>query len=238
MIRKYIADIVIMFLISVSVILFAGKPRINFNPPPAAAVKSDKKAVAEIKNEAQVVDGSVTSYDSLEKRNIFTEAGTYAAAGAAALPVLPPNPYALIAILQGNDKKAVFREYTGAIVTVPVGKKMIDEYTVKSIEGLTVKLQKGNEEKKFTIFNSANSLAAANLDDLKKITANPYKLIGILKGKEKKAVIKDYSNSVFILATGEKLSDGSVITGIGERAVTLKKGKENIELKIFVNRVP
>jgi hypothetical protein len=70
------------------------------------------------------------------------------------------------------------------------------------------------------------------------LSATPYKLIGILNGKERKAVIRDYKNSVIVVAVGAKLGDGSVVTGIGDVLVRLKKGKENIELKIFGSRAP
>ncbi len=233
MIRKYIVDIVSILVIISGVFIFAGKPQINFNPPPIATVQIDKKAVPDIPRETKAVQEKASSYEALEKRNIFTEGGTYVAVLEKSLSALPPNPYTLVAVLQGNDKKAVFREYTGAIITVPVGKKMIDEYVVQSIESLTVKLMRGNEEKKLTVFNSGRALAVLSPDDIKKLPANPYKLIGILNGKEKKAVIRDYNNSVITLGVGERLSDGSVVTGIGDVFVKLKKGKENIELKIF-----
>jgi hypothetical protein len=237
MIRKYIADIVSILIIISGVIVFAGKPYVNFNPPPAAIAQIDKNAVSEIKKGKEAVRGNTVSYEALEKRNIFTEVGVYAAAEKS-LSVLPPNPYTLVAVLQGNDKKAVFREYTGAIVTVPVGKKMIDEYVVQSIEGLTVKLKRGNEGKKLTVFNSGDASDVVSPDDKKKLSATPYKLIGILNGKERKAVIRDYKNSVIVVAVGAKLGDGSVVTGIGDVLVRLKKGKENIELKIFGSRAP
>jgi hypothetical protein len=237
MIRKYTADIIAVFIILAAFIFLAEKPRVNYNPPAAAAAQIDKKVVAEVKKELQAVPGTAVSYAELEKRNIFIEAGVYAAAGAST-PVLPPNPYTLVAVLQGSDKKAVFREYTGAIVTVPVGKKMIDEYVVQGIEGVTVKLRRGNEEKKLTVFNSGSIPGVVSPADIKKIPADPYKLIGILNGKERKAVIRDYTNAIAIVAVGEKLSDGSIVTGIGDVLVRLKKGKENTELKIFGNHAP
>jgi hypothetical protein len=236
MIRKYIADIVSILIILSGLIVFAGKPYVNFNPPPVPTAQIDKKAIS-IKKETEAVRGNTVSYEALKKRNIFTEVGIYDAAGKS-LSVLPPNPYTLVAVLQGNDKKAVFREYTGAIVTVPVGKKMIDEYVVHSIEGLTVKLKRGNEGKKLTVFNSGSAPDVISSDDIKKMSANPYKLIGILNGKERKAIIRDYNNSVITLAVVEKLGDGSVVTVIGDVLVRLKKGKENIELKIFGNHAP
>jgi hypothetical protein len=236
-IKKYITDIVGILIIISCVIIFAGKPHIDYNPPPAATVQIDKKKVSEIKNETEAVRENKALYAALEKRNIFTEAGGYAATEVS-LSALPPNPYTLIAILQGKDKKAVFREYTGAIVTVPVGKKMIDGYIVQSIEGLTVKLKRDKEEKKFRVFSPESASASLSPEDMKKLAANPYKLIGILQGKEKKAVIRDYNNSAVIIGVGEKLNDGSVVTGISDVSVNLKKGNEKIEWKIFGNHAP
>ena len=237
MIKKYLWDAVSIVSILLLTLLLSGKPSVDFNPPPAASAEVDQKVAEEKPRETKAAQTiAAPLYAALEKRNIFVEIGAYATAEKALL-VLPANPYMLVAVLQGNDKKAIFREYTGAIITVPVGKKMIDEYVLESIEGVTVKLKRGQERKKLTVFNPGSAPAVMSPDDLKK-HPTPYKLIGILNGKEKKAVLKDYTNATIILAVGEKLGNGSVVTAIGDVSVQLKKGKEKTELKIFGNHMP
>jgi len=67
---------------------------------------------------------------------------------------------------------------------------------------------------------------------------NPYTLIGILHGEEKKAVFREYTGSILFLTVGKKLIDDSIITRIDSTSVEVKKGKEKKELKIFDVKVP
>lgn len=237
MIRKYTADGVIISIVFLLVFFLADRPVVNYNPVSAVRVPIGNGTIPDKPEETKAIEGNKVSYAALGKRNIFAAMGAYTL-DVKSSTVLPAIPYTLIAVLQGNDKKAVFREYTGAILTVPVGKKMIDEYVVESIEGLTVRLKRAQERKKLTVFNPESVPAAVFPEDRKKVPANPYKLIGILKGKERKAVIKDHTNAIAVRAVGEKLGDGSVVIGIGDVSVKLRKDKETIELNLFAYRVP
>jgi len=65
------------------------------------------------------------------------------------------------------------------------------------------------------------------------IPENPYVLIGVIQGKESKAVFRDHTGSVLTMTVGQKLGEESVITSIENASVKLKKGKEESEMKAF-----
>ncbi|MGA3209241.1 MAG: hypothetical protein ABSE05_15650 [Syntrophales bacterium] len=234
MIRQYTQDIASIALVLILAFLLSGRPSIDLSVHPSVSHEeaSEKSSSAE-QQKKEVIKRRTVSDDILKNRNIFAESGSYAAPGVIAGQALPPNPYKLISVLQGKEKKAVFREYTGAVVTLPVGKKMIDDFIITKIESVSVKLKKDKEEKELRLFSAGGGQIMTADDKEKNLPANPYTLIGILGGKEKKAVIKDYKGSVSILTVGAKLIDGSVIKGIDPVSVKLKKGKEQIELRIF-----
>ncbi len=233
MIRQYTQDIASIALVLLLAFLLAGRPGIDLSVHPSVSHKeADEKPSSAEQQKKEVIKRSTVSDDILKSRNIFAESGIYAASGQA----LPPDPYKLISVLHGKEKKAVFREYTGAVVTLPVGKKMIDDFIITKIESVSVKLKKDKEEKELRLFSASGGQIMTADDKEKNLPANPYTLIGILGGKEKKAVIKDYKGSVSILTVGAKLIDGSVIKGIDPVSVKLKKGKEQIELRIFGSR--
>lgn len=77
----------------------------------------------------------------------MTEVGSTAMKG----PV-PESLDTLIGILQGQEKKAIFREYTGAIVTLTVGKKLLDGSVITGIGSTTVEVKKGKEKRELRIF--------------------------------------------------------------------------------------
>ena len=139
----------------------------------------------------------------------------------------------MIAVLNGKEKKAIFREYTGAIVSMPTGEKMIDEYVVMTVSNTSVKLQKGKEKKELRLFNTPDSNQALPTGPDKKIVSEVYTLIGILGGEEKKAALRSAKGVVSMMPVGGKLSDGSVISAITPLSVKLKQGKKETELKMF-----
>jgi hypothetical protein len=57
-----------------------------------------------------------------------------------------------VAVLRGNEKRAIFRSYTGSLVSRKLGEKLADGSEVVEIGDTTVSLQKGTERKEQRIF--------------------------------------------------------------------------------------
>jgi len=136
--------------------LFARNPGLDLNSPPVA---SDTQAVTlkppETKTGEIGIVRKVEQVKELKTRNIFTATGSYTDADATNRP-LPEKPYNLIGVLYGKEMKAVFAEYTGSVVTMTVGKKMIDGFVISKIKSTSVKLRRGNEEKELKTFDVLN----------------------------------------------------------------------------------
>jgi hypothetical protein len=90
-------------------------------------------------------------YKDLAKRNIFEADGSYERPKG--LIVLPENPYNLIAVLEGKEKRAIFREYTGDMVSFKKGEKMIDGSVIMEIGRMDVKVKKGKNIREYRIFD-------------------------------------------------------------------------------------
>ena len=87
--------------------------------------------------------------------------------------------------------------------------------------------------KKRNIFAASGSYAATGAEMVSQPADNSYVLIGILGGKERKAVFRDGQGAVAAFAVGKKMGDGFVVAGIDNVSVKLIRGKETKELKIF-----
>jgi hypothetical protein len=167
MIKKYFPDILGVVLISTIAILAAGRPAIDLDFRPSMAdkghpfspplVKGDTGGFSgEIKKEPKGIIRSAASDEALKGRNIFAADGSYATAGTGMKGPLPENPYTLIGVLRGEEKKAVFRQYTGEIITLTVGKKLIDGSVITRIDNRSVKVKKGKERRELRIFHVEN----------------------------------------------------------------------------------
>lgn len=153
MIKKYMADLAVFVFLGLLIPLFVvKKPVISYNVPqakelPAGAEKQEQNAADKASQKKQ----QAGVYAKLEARNLFSKDGAYKAAKDKV--VLPENPYRLIGVLGSKEKQAVFRDYTGQITTLKKGDKLMDDFIVKDIEGLYVRLKKGKEEKELRIFS-------------------------------------------------------------------------------------
>jgi hypothetical protein len=152
MIKKYIPDILCIVLISAIAGLAAGRPDIDLNLRPGLVYPSKRDGKEQM---IKIIRVSVP-HKALEERNIFAIDGSYTTSGAGAVR-LPENPHTLIGILHGKEKKAVFREYTGSIVTLTVGKKLLDGYIITEINSISVKIKKGKERRELRIFDVHNN---------------------------------------------------------------------------------
>uniref|UniRef100_A0A7C4JQ55 Uncharacterized protein n=1 Tax=Thermodesulfobacterium geofontis TaxID=1295609 RepID=A0A7C4JQ55_9BACT len=66
---------------------------------------------------------------------------------------------------------------------------------------------------------------------------NPYSLVAVvISGKEKRAILKDFTGEIFIAKEKEKMIDGYIIEKIDKNSVILKRGKQKKELKILSSK--
>ena len=158
MIKKYLPDILCIVLFIMIALLGTEKPVIDLNIRPSIADK--RKPQDTIKEETKKVEKEIVRdvfvSKVLKDRNIFSADGRYTTPGAGTAGMkgpLPENPYTLIGILHGEEKKAVFREYTGSIVFLSVGKKLIDESVITRIDSTSVEVKKGKEKRELKIFD-------------------------------------------------------------------------------------
>jgi len=148
----YKPDILCILLVIGMAFLFAGKPVIDLNSPPSASDTALAVKHAETGKEGHGLAKKIEQLQEIKARNIFAATGIYADTDAANRP-LPDKPYTLIGVLYGKEMKAVFAEYTGAVVTMTVGKKMIDGFVITKIGSTSVKLKRGEEGKELRTFN-------------------------------------------------------------------------------------
>lgn len=233
MIKTYFKDVVCFAFIAVLAFLIAGRPGIDLAPKATIADQPKRKApIAESENQRKDTPVA-SSYAALKERNIFAESGSYAVAAAEKQQTLPENPYQLIAVLKGKQRKAVFREYTGAVVTAAVGKKMIDGFELKTIDNISVKLQREQEKKNLILFNAVGGSKPASIVREKVQPPDAYTLTGILGDRQKKAVFRNASGAISIMPAGATMPDGSVVAAVTALSVKLKKGGKVTELKLF-----
>jgi hypothetical protein len=151
MMKKYIPDVVIILVILTTAFLIAERPRVDLKSAPSAMGATGAAVQAtEIKREQLNITRPADEIKELKARNLFSASGTYAET---AEKPLPENPYTLIAVLRGKEMKAVFKDYSGSIMTRDVGNKMIDGAVITGIGNTTVKLKKGTEITEMRIFN-------------------------------------------------------------------------------------
>ena len=159
MIKRYLLDILCVVLMVSIAVLAAGRPGVDLNPRPYATDKRQPPDAKKqkTKNVQKEIVRDIVASDVLRARNIFAADGKY--------PVLTPggvvagpspensDTYTLIGILDGEEKKAVFREPTGSIVALTVGKKLKDGSVITRIDKFSVELKKGKEKRELKMFN-------------------------------------------------------------------------------------
>jgi len=155
MIKKHLLDILCMVLFGVIAILASERPAIDLNLPLSIADKRQPHETT--KEETKKGERGTARYastaEALKERNIFSPGGSYTMSKAGATASLLESPYTLIGILKGEENKAVFRDHTGSIVTLTVGKKLIDGSVITRIDNLSVEVEKGKEKRELRIFD-------------------------------------------------------------------------------------
>lgn len=154
---KYLLDIICVILVVILAFLIAERPVVDLSirSSPADKRQSQETRKEETSKLEKEIIRDIAATKGLKERNIFSADGKYATIGVGGTEVKgppPENPYTLIGILQGQEKKAIFREYTGAIVTLTVGKKLLDGSVITGIGSTTVEVKKGKEKRELRIF--------------------------------------------------------------------------------------
>jgi hypothetical protein len=158
---KYLLDVICAVLVAIIAVWATQRPAVDLNLRPSMADQGklpDAQKERKEKGEGGMVRDIVAA-KALKERNIFspdgsyTPAGSYTKSGTAFKGPLPENPYTLIGILHGEEKKAVFRDFTGSLITLTVGKKLVDGSVITHIDKLSVRLKKGQEKRELRIFD-------------------------------------------------------------------------------------
>lgn len=157
MIKKYFFDILSIFLVALVIFLTVKRPAVDLDLPPSFSEGKeslDARKEDPVKVKKLELTRAPVAYNSLKERNIFAADGIYLTQmdGRDHKGPLPGKPYTLIGILQGEEKRAVFREHTGAIITLTVGKRLMDGSMITRIDELSVELEKGKEKRELKIF--------------------------------------------------------------------------------------
>jgi hypothetical protein len=151
MAKRHWMDMIIVALCMSIGYFAAGRPRIDdmvLSHPKISlpAQRVQPKETAKPENPVS----RAPSYTNIEKKNIFSAQKSYEL-----LPVgviVPEKPYDLVAVLKGNEKRAIFRDYKGSLVSRKLGEKLADGSEVVKIDDTAVSLQKGTERKEQRIF--------------------------------------------------------------------------------------
>ena len=157
--KRYLLDILCVVLIVSIAVLAAGRPVVDLNLRPSATDKRQPPDAKnqETKNVQKEIVRDIVASDVLRARNIFAADGKYpvftSVGGMGGPSPENPNTYTLIGILDGEEKKAVFRESTGSIVALTVGKKLKDGSVLTRIDKFAVEVMKEKEKKELRMFN-------------------------------------------------------------------------------------
>lgn len=116
---------------------------------PEVRLKDLKGEAPEMKNLTSFKRNSV-KIDRLLSRNIFRADGLYDEKA----PASKEESYALVAILIGKEKRAIFRDSKGALISLSEGSILPDGFRVESIKTKGVILKRSKEIKELTILTT------------------------------------------------------------------------------------
>jgi hypothetical protein len=153
MIKKYSVDILCALIIFAVAFLFSERATIEFKANPSASQREKQPQGSVEKPGTGEIVRETGAAKPFSERNIFRSEGTGISPGAGRTGQIPKTSYALVGILQGEEKRAVFRDSGGAIVTLTVGKNLADGSIVTRIDDLSVELEKGKERKDVRVFD-------------------------------------------------------------------------------------
>ncbi|MBP1713309.1 MAG: putative exported protein [Deltaproteobacteria bacterium] len=155
MIKKYLVDILCVLVVFAGAFLIAERTGIEIperRTPPSKEKRPDLQK-EEKKGQASEIIRQTGDAEPFKEKNAFASGdGKTAAAGGKAARS-SENPYSLVGVLQGGEKRAVFLEPGGKIVALAVGKNLADGSVVTRIDDLSVELEKGKEKKNLKLFD-------------------------------------------------------------------------------------
>lgn len=152
--KYYPIDLIFIGLSVILAFLLARKADMPLSTKPSLAAKTERAGGKPVKNHAAMLFSiGDESSKELKDRNIFSADGRYPVITAQGKKDIPEVAYTLLGVMRGREKKAVFREYTGAVLAFGVGAKMIDDSVVADIGSLSVKVKKGKKEREYRIFH-------------------------------------------------------------------------------------
>lgn len=152
--KLYFIDLLFIGLSAILAFLLAQKPGTVSGVKPSLPAKAENAGEMADKGPVSALfsRGDV-SHMGLNDRNIFSADGRYAQISAQGKKEVPETAYTLLGVIHGKEKKAVFREYTGAVVSFGRGAGMIDGSVITDIGSLSVKVKKGKAEKEYRILD-------------------------------------------------------------------------------------
>jgi hypothetical protein len=153
MIRRFLPDIVSIAAIAVIVVFVAvwQNMQMDIQPRPVGQTPLPAKT-SEAQPDQRSILNIVVADDALKKRNIFAETGSYVVTKKAIKSASGGEPYTLLGILSGKERKAVIRDEQGIVTYCSVGKK-IGGFIVTRIDNTSVRLKSGTETRELKIFN-------------------------------------------------------------------------------------
>jgi len=217
-IAKYLPEALFALAVAAAAFAVAGRPGLDTSPRPAVSI-SVRLPFAPLPAKVGGIIRPVQDVAALKERNIFAAGGAY---GEEAGKLPPENPYTLIGVLRGLKMTAMFRDYAGAVTSQSVGKTMGDGFRISRIEDDSVVLERQGEKKTLHLFSARGSTLIAS-----------YTLLGILEGKQRKAVFRNDKGAAVILTVGAALPDGAVVKAIDPLGVKLVKDGKQTVIRIF-----
>jgi hypothetical protein len=149
--KKYPVDAGLIILFLLCALLFAERPKaVSPTQSVSTSHRFPVSPTQAVPPAPRFPDSPIQPYKNLEARNIFDMDGNYEKPKE--LKIIPENPYNLIAVLEGKEKRAIFKEYTGSYVSFKKGDKMMDGAIIKDIGSLKVTVKKGKDLKEYRIF--------------------------------------------------------------------------------------
>lgn len=152
--KYYPIDLIFIGLSVILAFLLARKADTVLSVKPSPSVKTERAGEKPAKNPvAMLFSLGDENSKELKDRNIFSADGRYPVIKTQREREIPEVAYTLLGVMHGREKKAVFRIYTGAVVSVKEGDKLIDDAVITGIDNLTVKTKKGKTVKEYRIFD-------------------------------------------------------------------------------------
>jgi hypothetical protein len=91
------------------------------------------------------------SHPKLQARNIFSSDGAYALS--TEQKPLGEAAFTLLGVIGGKSKRAIFRDSTGAILSVGEGEPLMNGTVITHIERLSATAERGEDKREFVLFD-------------------------------------------------------------------------------------